>query len=580
MKQTSAGVIGQRKALMTSQSIVKLIALLVWALARSAFSANTLNGHTVVLDSKGKILSWVNPQGQAFARVTRLAWDFLLNSEPLGPNGLKAHLTDCCLDPKGLRLNSEWPHDPASTYAAFVDSAVAYYAYSGDRDVVTLVQQMLDYHLQHGLTPAKWDWARVPYASSDGGASEYVGGNDVVYCAQLGEKGACGTGDGHYVVEPDKVGELGMGFLRFYELTGEAKYRQEAIACADALVRHIRQGDFDHSPWPFRVYAENNKVREEYTSNVIGPVRLFDELVRLKLGNVNSYQKKRQMAWNWMMAYPMQNDRWIAYFEDVPIFSPARKRLNFNQYSPMETARYMLLHPQYDPAWRTHVAHLIQLVEKRFAVDVPDATAAYPFIPPEITRKMKAPPEPGIQWGADAISEQMEDMNKMGSHTSRYASINALWYAVTGDKNAKEKAFRSFNWATYMCRPNGVVNVGPVDNSVWFIDGYGDYIRHFMSGIGAVPEWAPPGEDHVVSSTSVVQNVSYRPRRISFSTFDGRSSELLRLSFVPVHVVANGIELTRRRELSRPGWTFDPQSMQLRVRHASEKQAQVVISGR
>jgi len=27
----------------------------------------------------------------------------------------------------------------------------------------------------------------------------------------------------------------------------------------------------------------------------------------------------------------------------------------------------------------------------------------------------------------------------------------------------------------------------------WFSDGYGDYIRHFMEGLAAVPEWAPAG---------------------------------------------------------------------------------------
>ena len=568
MGSATSPPLGEGFAAMLRRSVsLCLLTALATLTAVFAPAQQVFNRHQVVLDAQGKLLSWSQPQEQAYDRVMRLAWDFLLHTVPVESNGLKTYLTYCCFDEKRLRATRDWPHDPASTFAAFVDSALAYYAYSGDRNVITAVQQMIDYHLQHGVTPANWDWAEVPYASSDAGAREYIGGNDVVYCPQIGEKGACGTGDGHYVIEPDKAGELGMGFLRFYELTCESRYRNAAIACAEALARHVRTGDFEHSPWPFRVYAENNKVREEYSSNVIGSVRLFDELTRLSLGNVAEYSQARLKAWTWMMAYPMQNDRWIAYFEDVPILSLSQERLNFNQYSPMETARYILLHPEYDPAWRTHVAHLIRLVERRFAVDVPDATVAYPFIPLTMTRKMKAPAEPGTQWGANAISEQIEDMNKMGSHTSRYASVNALWYEVTRDNAAKEKAFRSFNWASYMCRRNGVVNVGPVDQSIWFIDGYGDYIRHFMAGLGSVPEWAPPRENHLLRSSSIVQSVSYLPDEVNYKTFDAAASQVLRLDFTPRRVLADGQELPKRADRGEVGWTFDPHHGVLQVRY-------------
>jgi hypothetical protein len=118
------------------------------------------------------------------------------------------------------------------------------------------------------------------------------------------------------------------------------------------------------------------------------------------------------------------------------------------------------------------------------------------------------------------VSEQVEYMYKMGSHTARFASVQALLHEKTGDAAAREKAFRSFNWASYMCDRRGVVRVGPVESSHWFSDGYGDYIRHFMAGMGAVPEWAPPGEDHLVRSSSVVTEVAYRPRAVRYLTFD------------------------------------------------------------
>ena len=542
-----------------------LTCLVVLVLANSLYSEDTLNTHAVRLDANGKLLSWVQPQELAYDRVMRLAWDFLLHSVPVESNGLKTYFTYCCMDTLGQHAE-DWPHDPAMVYGAFADSAAAYYAYSGDRSVVKLVEALLDYDLAQGRTPADWNWASVPYASSDAGAREYVGADDIRYnryCGQISIPGytppkmewkgkGCGTGDGRYVIEPDKVGELGMGFLRFYELTGKTSYRAAALACAKALASHVRQGDQLHSPWPFRVYARNNVAREEYSSNVIGPIRLFDELVRLKLGDVTGFRHARQIAWEWMLHYPMKNSRWAGYFEDVQIFP---EPVNFNQYSPLETARYILQHPQYDASWKEDVSHLIQVIEQRLVVDVPK--------------------EPAIQWGAPAVSEQFEDMNKMGSHTSRYASVNALWYEVTGDTAAKEKAFRSLNWATYMCRTNGVVNVGPVDQSIWWADGYADYIRHFMAALGSVPEWAPPGQDHLLQTTSIVRSVSYQRNEIRYSVFDDASTEILRLGFIPARVLADGNMLPKRNAANGAGWTFDEHTRVLRVHHVGSKEITV-----
>jgi hypothetical protein len=531
--------------------------MITLTLAGSLYSSDTLNTHPVMLDANGKLLSWIQPQEMAFDRVVRLAWDFLLHSVPIESNGLKTYLSYCCMDNLGQHTE-DWPHDPAMVYGAFADSAVAYYAYSGDRSVVKLVEELLDYDLTHGRTPADWNWANVPYASSDAGAADYIGADDVrynKYCGQISVPGytpakidwkdkGCGTGDGRYVIEPDKVGELGIGFLRFYELTGKNAYRDAALACADALAHHVRAGDALHSPWPFRVYAKTNVVREEYSSNVIGPIRLLDELTRLQLGNVAKHRRARRIAWEWMMRYPLKNDGWAGYFEDVQIFP---EPVNFNQYSPLETARYILQHPKYDPNWKEDVAHLIRVVEEKLVVNVPK--------------------EPAIQWGARTVSEQFEDMNKMGSHTSRYASLNALWYEITADTAAKEKAFRSFNWATYMCRPNGVVNVGPVDQSIWWADGYADYIRHFLSGLGSVPEWAPPGKNHLLRSTSIVRSVYYRPEEVGYEVFDDASTEVLRLGFSPARVWADGKLFLPQNGHLGTGWTFDKGTSVLTVQH-------------
>src|SRR6516162_10225986 len=194
-----------------------LTCLLALPTANTLFSGDTLNTHPVILDASGKLLSWVQPQAIAYDRVMRLAWDFLLHSVPVEANGLKTYFTYCCMDTLGQHAE-DWPHDPAMVYGAFADSAAAYYAYSGDRSVVKLVEDLFDYDLAHGRTPADWNWPNVPYASSDAGAREYVGADDVHYNNYCGQitipdytppkidwKGkGCGTGDGRYVIEPDK----------------------------------------------------------------------------------------------------------------------------------------------------------------------------------------------------------------------------------------------------------------------------------------------------------------------------------------------------------------------------------------
>jgi hypothetical protein len=482
-----------------------------------------LNGRTVFGDSTNRILSWMTPQDSAYDRAAATAWDFLLNRVPNDRNGLKAYFTNSYLN-SGSLTPSGWMHNPAHLYAAVIDSALAYYAYSGDIRVITLARSMADYHLAHGLTPANWSWPRVPYSSGCGNCPTYDG---------------TGTLDSTGHIQPDKVGEFGIGLIRLYEFTGDVSYRDTAIASANALALHVRAGNATQSPWPFRVNAQNNVAREEYTANVIRPIGLFDELIRLNLGDVASYRAARTVALNWLFAYPMKTNVWVNYFEDVDV-QPSLT--NYNQYIPMETAYYLMQHPEVDPEWRTHVPALLAWVET--ALGQPE-------------------------FGAMAINEQEVFRFVMGSHTSRYGAVNALWYELTGDSAARDKAYRALNWATYMIStsPQGQIIDGPSVNNVWFTDGYGDYIRHFLRGMGAVPEWAPTGQSHLTRSTSIVTAINYSPSEVTYTTAESNATDILKLAFTPVEVAADGVLLERRTDLDAAGWIYDPATQVLKVRH-------------
>ncbi len=219
-----------------------------------------------------------------------------------------------------------------------------------------------------------------------------------------------------------------------------------------------------------------------------------------------------------------------------------------------------MAHPDADPHWRDHVAHLLDWTARTFGGD----TAG----------------ERGTQWGAMVMSEQAADMAKMGSHTARFGATNALWFVATGDAAARERAARSLNWATYMCREDGIVAVGEDANEGWwFSDGYGDYIRHFLVAMGAVPEWAPPREDHLLTTTSVVTRIDYSSERVSWTTFDADAIETLRLRSAPASVTVGGATLRERVDLDDEGFvarSIAGGGVALQVRHRSE--GEVVVT--
>src|SRR4029077_5181313 len=140
-------------------------------------------------------------------------------------------------------------------------------------------------------------------------------------------------------------------------------YVAAAIRCANALVKNYKKVDETHSPWPVRCYAKDGTTRGEkpmgpYSANVIEPLMLFDELIRLKQGDIADYTRTRTNAWQWFQTYPLVNNVWVGYFEDV---SPRMR--NINQVIPRQFPHYVLLHPEKDPRWREHSSKLIEWVK-------------------------------------------------------------------------------------------------------------------------------------------------------------------------------------------------------------------------
>jgi hypothetical protein len=509
--------------------------------------------HDAVLDAQGKLLAWHHPEkNQGYDQVMRLGWDFLEHKVPNDTrhgSGLKIYLINAVFDAKTFQ-GANWQGNPASTFGQFVDALAGWYPYSGDAEAVRVVREMLDHQLAHGTTPAGWDWSTVPFATN---------------CDDQPEYGRCIRGmprEFYGGIETDKLGELGIGYVLFYEMTGGRKYLDAAVHCADALAKHIRAGDAEHTPWPFRVYAKTGEVinGEEYGGMIVAPVRLFSELIRLKEGDFAKYTQGRDMAWKWLLDYPLNSgssawDKWSGYFEDVQ-----KSTENVNQASPAMTAYYILSSEDLalDKQWSSHVGHLIDWVRRKFGR--------------------------GPYFGAWAIDEQGTPDGHgccsragLASDTSRWAAINAMYYERSGDGQAREDAFRSLNYSTYFAASDGRIACCGLDyaDSYWFDDGYGDHIRNYLWAMGAIPEFAPAGENHLLRSSSVVQHVEYGEHTISYRTFDRSATEVLRLSFKPARITAGGQTLSERGDLREPGYTIralEGGDYVVRIRHHDSRE--------
>jgi hypothetical protein len=510
--------------------------------------------HPAVRDAQGKLLPWYHPQaGLGYDHVLRIGWKFIERRIPRDPHtGRRVYLHYAVFDGRTLR-GLYWQHNPAFLNATFVDSLVSWYPYSGDRRAVRAVREMLDYQLANGTSPAGWEWPRVPFATSCAGERRY---------------GRCLAGlPRHFYggIEPDKVGLLGLGYLRFYELAGGRRYLSAAVAAGDALARHARAGDATHTPWPFRVNARTGAVLDnaQFGGLVVGPLRLLDELIEIGAGNTAAFTRARDLAWSWLLKQQLNPDspawnRWSGFYEDVP-YNPR----SLNQAAPTLTAHYLLSRdpPEaLDPLWDEHATALLRWVRTAFGRG--------PFAGAWGIDEQSAPGKPGCcsQVG-------------LGSTTSRWAAANALLYARTGDENAREQAVRSLSYATYFARSDGRISCcgKRTGNTFWFSDGYGDYLRSFNWAMAAMPELAPKRQNHLLGSGSVVQSVAYSRSSVAYRTFGAQSTEVLRLRFRPGRVTA-GTALLERGDLNAEGYVIEPLGggdYTIRIRHDHSRRIRI-----
>jgi len=520
-----------------------LAAALLFVSIATAMAQETLMYHKIRTSQDGKILPWYSDDPAAsYDHIIELVWNFW-DTMRVDMNGIPYYMNHQVWrgdfnDPRGLG---------GDQLQMALSSWQLLYMYSGNERVKENMKFLADYYLSHGLSPATAQWPNLPFPY-----------NTLIYS---------GVYDGDMVLgkdylQPDKAGSFGCELVKLYKMmtneryphATEKRYLAAAVDIANTLVEKIESGDENNSPWPFKVNAytgepgkfKNNSGNDgdaglsSYTTNWTGTAELFYELIRMNQGEVENYTRALETMLSWMKEYPMKTNKWGPFFEDIPGWSDT-------QINAMTWARFIMNHREYFPSWKADVQSIIDWVYKTLG-----------------NSKWK-------EYGVTVVNEQTAYQTPGNSHTSRQAADELFFASLTGNIAMKKHAILQLNWATYMVDDDGK-NRYPQDEN-WLTDGYGDYVRHYLRAMAAAPELAPGNEEHILYSSSIIQQAGYRGHInkfltpvvtadadkaiVFYSTFDKSGTEIIRLSKKPSAVLLDKEKMTETNSGTQ-GYTWKP----------------------
>jgi hypothetical protein len=488
--------------------------------------------HPIQTDKDGYIIPWYNPDPAiAYDHNLYTIWNFWdtmrrdLNGLPYYMNHQvwNANLND----PRGIG---------GDQFMMALSSWALLYDYTGNDKIKENMSFLAGYYLTHGLSPASCQWPDIPFPY-----------NTLIYSGIY-------DGDmrnGKDVTQPDKAGSLGLELVHLYKIKNDPTFLDAAIKIANTLAAKTKSGNELHSPLPFKVNVYTGKTAllrlkdgagqtldtAGYTSNLTPTLQLFIDLIQLQQGKPAAYKTAMDKILTWLKQYPIRNNRWGPFFEDVGEWSQT-------QINAMTCARFMMEHPQYFPQWKTQVRSIIDWVHANFNNK---QWEKYGVI---VTNEQSVYPEPG------------------NSHSARQAADELLYTALTGDTALYTNAIRELNWATYAVDADGK-NCFPFDEP-WLTDGYGDYVRHYLRAMAVYPYLAPVA-DHILSTTSVIQQADYKGHLkkyrtpafdkqdtnrvlIFYRTFDNTGTERIKLKGRPSGVLLNNNPLKENEAEQGYSW--------------------------
>ena len=502
--------------------------------------------HEIKTDLKGNIIPWYSPNlGKSFDFVIQSTWNFW-DTMKVDLNGLPYYMNhqvwrNKTNDPRGLG---------GDQLQMAMSSWQLLYMYTGNERVKENMKFLADYYLTHSLSASTAVWPNIPYPYNSLLYSGYYDGDMVI---------------GKNFTQPDKAGSFAWELLKLYKICGtsgfphatEKVYMEHIILIANTLAKHTQVGDFENSPLPFKVNAITGEVgtitkwleggikgtaKSSYTANWTATLQVFQELIKRKEGNTEAYQKAFDTILAWMKKYPLKNNRWGPFFEDIPVWSDT-------QINAISFAQFMMENPKLFPDWKTEVKGIFDWVHKNLG------------------------DKSWIKYGVEVVCEQTAYKVPGNSHTARQSATELMYCKLTSDTTLRQNAIRGLSWATYSVDHDGKNNY-PRDE-IWLTDGYGDFIRHYLRAFAVLPELAPDNANHILQSTSVLTQVDYAPDinkrlaqdtdteqlksiKIFYRSFDEKSSEIIRLTQKPTKVLVANKEIKESKDSTQDGWLWKP----------------------
>jgi hypothetical protein len=408
---------------------------------------------------------------------------------------------------------------PAFHHALFIKGFLNYYTFTGYEEWLHRAEQLADWSIAHS-TPSSWVYGNLPYST-----------------AYRGKPGGFVDADTIMVDKPAFTGEM---YVRLWEATGRLEYLTAATKIAETL----KKTQLEDGRWHFRVKPEDGTVVEDYTSNAIFAVRLFEAL-GTKAG-ATGFAQAKDKALLWLVRGPVRNGDWRDFYEDVGVGTNS-----VGNWDAIETARYLVEHRGDNPAYLTTAESIFYWVSDRF-----------------LTYQENRGP---------GLLEQTACMIPMQVHTGHWASLAAELGTAMRDKSYVEGAISALNLTTANLGddgrgPTNVFTTGGSEDA-WYSLSFSPLI-HVPELMGALPILAPDGEDHILRYSCQPREIRYQEKRIEYRTARA-AEETLKLSFEPASVTCDGKDL-EKGGIGRGSSKWDGEQRLLSVSHAAGR---VVVTG-
>lgn len=394
--------------------------------------------------------------------------------------------------------NDKFSYDgayPAFHHSLFIRAFLDCYRYYGDARWLSRARQLADWNIAHS-SPADCLYPNLPFST-----------------VWQGKMGGFQDRDGLML---DKVGWMGLAYLRLWGTTGDTKYLEAARRIGDTLLK-VQNGD---GSWCFRVRLHDPAPTQRYTGN---QVFNFQFLHRLSgATGEKAFAGAADRAWAWLENNSLKTGNWEAFYEDVDL-----KAGSIGNWDAIEAGLELVRKGQVKRA-----EAIADWVRKRYGIS-------------RLGR--------GI-----SIREQSVYMVPMNCHTMHWCELVTALYKATGKREYRDAAISAVNLCTANewkdgRSPTDIYSDQP--DGCWYSLSFSPLYLG-LELLAAYPGQAPKNENHILGSTANVRAVRYGSDSIVYVT-DAPSTDTIKLQAKP-----RGVSPAAK-------WTWDRATHVLTLSHSA-----------